>query len=47
MAATLSPKRKAFFIKGFHDTEKLISITKCEVAKTGLRGKINVLDLGH
>jgi hypothetical protein len=47
MAAIIAPKRKALFIKGFHDAEKLIKIAKCEAAKTGLRGKINVLDLGH
>jgi hypothetical protein len=47
LAATISPKRKALFIKGVHDAEKLIRIAKCEAAKTGLRGKINVLDLGH
>lgn len=47
MSAVLSPKRKALFIKGFHDAEKLIRIAKCEASKTGLKGKINVLDLGH
>jgi hypothetical protein len=47
LAAITSPKRKALFIKGFHDAEKLIKIAKCEAAKTGLKGKINVLDLGH
>jgi hypothetical protein len=47
MAAIVPPKRKALFIKGFHDAEKLIRIAKCEAAKTGLKGKINVIDLGH
>jgi hypothetical protein len=47
MAAIIQPKRKALFIKGFHDAEKLIRIAKCEAAKTGLKGKISVIDLGH
>jgi len=47
MAAKIEPKRKALFIKGFHDAEHLIRIAKSEAAKTGLKGKISVLDLGH
>lgn len=47
MAARISPKRKALFIKGFYDAEKLIHIAKCEAAKLGLKGRISVLDLGH
>ena len=45
--AHLENKRKALFIKGFFDAEGLIRIAKSEAAKTGLRGKINVLELGH
>lgn len=40
-------KRKALFIKGFYDAEKLIKIAKSEASKMGLRGKIIVLELGH
>lgn len=40
-------RRKALFIKGFHDAEKLIKIAKSEAAKIGMRGKIVVIDLGH
>ena len=40
-------KRKGLFIKGFHDAEKLIKITKSEASKIGMRGKIIVVDLGH
>ena len=47
MAAIDSPKRKALFVKGFYDAEKLIRIAKAEASKMGLRGKISVLDLGH
>ncbi len=47
MAANIEHKRKALFIKGFFDVERLVRIAKCEAAKTGLRGKINVIELGH
>lgn len=47
MAAKPDPRRKALFIKGFHEPEHLIRIAKSEAAKTGLKGKISVLDLGH
>jgi hypothetical protein len=45
--AHLENKRKALFIKGFFDVERLVKIAKSEAAKTGLRGKINVIELGH
>lgn len=45
--AHIETKRKALFIKGFFDAERLIRIAKAEAAKTGLHGKINVLELGH
>lgn len=45
--AHIETKRKALFIKGFFDAERLIRIAKAEAAKTGLCGKINVLELGH
>ena len=45
--AHIKTKRKALFIKGFFDAERLIRIAKAEAAKTGLHGKINVLELGH
>jgi hypothetical protein len=45
--AHIKQKRKALFIKGFFDAERLIRIAKSEAAKTGLQGKINVLELGH
>ena len=47
MTAVKDPRRKALFIKGFHDAEHLIRIAKSEAAKIGLTGKICVLDLGH
>jgi hypothetical protein len=47
MAAKIEHKRKAIFIKGFFDAECLIRIAKSEAAKTGLHGKITVLDLGY
>ena len=45
--AYIQPKRKALFIKGYLDAEHLIKIAKAEATKTGLKGKINVLELGH
>ena len=45
--AHIKTKRKALFIKGFLDAERLIKIAKAEATKTGLKGKINVLELGH
>ncbi|HDQ05964.1 MAG TPA: hypothetical protein ENN36_04485 [Candidatus Bathyarchaeota archaeon] len=45
--AHIKHKRKALFIKGFFDAERLIRIAKSEAVKTGLRGKINVIELGH
>jgi hypothetical protein len=45
--ANIEHKRKALFIKGFFDAERLIRIAKSEAVKTGLRGKINVIELGH
>jgi hypothetical protein len=47
MSSVAEKKRKALFIKGFHDAEKLIRIAKSEASKMGLRGKIIVLELGH
>ena len=45
--AHIETKRKALFIKGFFDAERLIRIAKAEAAKTGLHGKINILEIGH
>jgi len=47
MAATPAPKRKALFIKGYHDAENIIKIAKSEATKTGLKGRISVIDIGH
>lgn len=44
----IEKKRKALFIKGFfNDVEKLIKIAKSEAVKTGMKGRIAVLDIGH
>jgi len=47
LASQIERKRKALFIKGFHNAEKLVKIAKSEASKIGMRGKIIVMDIGQ